>query len=122
MTKTFLLGLAATLALAAAPDARAGLSLASNEPPAVSDPAAPVEPPPPDAAPPPPSPAPRRADRPLRPAPAAEPDGYRTARYPGGRGATWRMGANAYGFSGSFGGCRVSGFAGPHGFQLHRSC
>ncbi|MDN3625354.1 translation initiation factor IF-2, partial [Methylobacterium isbiliense] len=53
---------------------------------------------------------------------AARPDRYRAARYAGGQGATWKTGRDAYGFRGTFGGCRYFGTTGPHGYKLNRSC
>ncbi|ACL62324.1 conserved hypothetical protein [Methylobacterium nodulans ORS 2060] len=55
----------------------------------------------------------RRPDRPV---------GYRAAKWNGGGGATWKTGRDAYGFEGTFGGCHFTGFSGPHGFKLDRSC
>ena len=92
--------------------------VATTESPAVApaprsaaiDPA-PVEPAPAVAEPP---PAPVRAP--------AKPAGYRSASYKGGEGATWKTGRNAYGFSGSYGGCRYFGHAGRGGFSIDRVC
>lgn len=50
------------------------------------------------------------------------PSGYRSAAYRGGEGARWKEGRDAYGFMGSYGGCRYRGHAGPGGFRLDRSC
>lgn len=50
------------------------------------------------------------------------PSGYHAAKWHGGHGATWRTGANAYGFSGFFGGCRYRGSASPRGYDLERVC
>ncbi|MGY2049535.1 translation initiation factor IF-2 [Methylobacterium sp. JK268] len=78
-----------------------------------------------------PAPAPSRVEAPARevvqappPAPRnpARPAGYRSAKWDGGGGATWKTGKNAYGFEGSFGGCRFAGFSGPNGFKLDRMC
>ena len=46
----------------------------------------------------------------------------RSARYRGGRGATWKTGRDAYGFMGSYGGCHYRGHAGPGGYRLDRNC
>ncbi|WP_430912965.1 translation initiation factor IF-2 [Methylobacterium sp. sgz302541] len=46
----------------------------------------------------------------------------RTAKYSGGEGSTWKTGRNAYGFMGTYGGCRYSGHAGPNGYTLDRVC
>ncbi|GJE59511.1 translation initiation factor IF-2 [Methylobacterium trifolii] len=62
-----------------------------------------------------------RAERPRARAERRPPD-YRSARYGGGRGASWRTGQDAYGFAGSYGGCRFRGHAGPNGYRLDRSC
>jgi hypothetical protein len=64
-------------------------------------------------------PPPRRGSR---TAPSARPAEYRTASYHGGQGATWKTGRNEYGFEGTFGGCRFTGFSGPRGFKLDRNC
>lgn len=52
----------------------------------------------------------------------AKPPGYRSARYRGGEGSTWRSGRDSHGFQGSYGGCRYVGNAGPGGFKLDRVC
>ncbi|TXN42935.1 translation initiation factor IF-2 [Methylobacterium sp. WL7] len=52
----------------------------------------------------------------------ARPAGYRPAKWSAGEGASWRTGRDAYGFSGTFGGCRIRGTAGPHGYRLDRAC
>lgn len=52
----------------------------------------------------------------------AKPPGYRSARYRGGEGSTWRSGRDSHGFQGSYGGCRYFGNAGPGGFKLDRVC
>lgn len=51
-----------------------------------------------------------------------KPAGYRTAKYSGGAGATWKTGRDAYGFGGSYGGCRYSGHAGSGGYKIDRTC
>lgn len=53
---------------------------------------------------------------------SAKPPGYRSARYRGGEGSTWRSGRDSHGFQGSYGGCRYVGNAGPGGFKLDRVC
>lgn len=53
---------------------------------------------------------------------ARRPEGYRSAKYYGGRGATWREGRDAHGFQGSFGGCQYRGVAGPGGYRLDQRC
>lgn len=53
---------------------------------------------------------------------SAKPPGYRSARYRGGDGSTWRSGRDSHGFQGSYGGCRYVGNAGPGGFKLDRAC
>lgn len=63
--------------------------------------------------------APARAEAP-RPRREARP-AFRTARYAGGAGAVWQAG-DGHAFSGSYGGCRFTGFAGPGGFRLVRGC
>lgn len=63
-----------------------------------------------------PAPAPQAA------APARRQAGYRSARYTGGEGATWKTGRDAYGFMGSYGGCRYRGHAGPNGYRLDKVC
>ncbi|ACL61130.1 hypothetical protein [Methylobacterium nodulans] len=124
--KSLVLGLAATIALSAATGAHAALTIASADPGPSAETAAP-----PPAAPPPapeaesapePPPAARPAPRRRAAAPAAKPAGYRSARYGGGHGATWKTGKNAYGFEGTFGGCRFVGSSGPGGYKLDRSC
>ena len=65
------------------------------------------------------APPPRRGSR---TAPSARPAEYRTASYNGGQGATWKTGRNEYGFEGTFGGCRFTGFSGPRGYKLDRNC
>ncbi|ACL57379.1 translation initiation factor IF-2 [Methylobacterium nodulans] len=75
-------------------------------------------------------PAPRRTRTPEREVVEAPSDyrrtnrpvGYRTAKWDGGGGATWKTGRDAYGFEGTIGGCRFVGFSGPHGFKLDRTC
>ncbi|WP_375456125.1 translation initiation factor IF-2 [uncultured Methylobacterium sp.] len=67
------------------------------------------------------SPSPKPAEAPQAAAPA-KPAGYRTATYAGGAGATWKTGRDAYGFMGSYGGCRYKGHAGPHGYRIDRAC
>ena len=62
------------------------------------------------------------AKAPSRPASADRPAGYRTAKWSGGEGATWKSGRDAYGFSGTFGGCRIRGITGPRGYKLDRTC
>ena len=57
-----------------------------------------------------------------RPKAERRPSGYRAASYRGGEGARWTEGRDAYGFMGSYGGCRYRGHAGPGGFRLDRSC
>lgn len=66
----------------------------------------------------------KSAEAPQAAAPAkpAKPAGYRTAKYAGGAGATWKTGRDAYGFMGSYGGCRYNGHAGPHGYRIDRAC
>lgn len=54
--------------------------------------------------------------------PAKYPSDYRGAKWQGGQGATWRLGANAYGFAGAFGGCVYRGSANPSGYQLEQIC
>lgn len=56
-------------------------------------------------------PGPQREARPL----------VRAARYAGGASAVWQAG-DGHAFSGSYGGCRFTGFAGPGGFRLVRGC
>lgn len=63
--------------------------------------------------------APARAEAP-RPRREARPT-LRTARYAGGAGAVWQA-SDGHAFSGSYGGCRFTGFAGPGGFRLVRGC
>ena len=83
-----------------------------------------------DAAPPAarPYPAARRAPAYARPTAYEEPApsdrraGYRSARFAGGGGSTWRMGRNTHAFAATIGGCRISGFAGPGGYKLDRAC
>lgn len=53
---------------------------------------------------------------------AAKPVGYRSAKYTGGEGATWRTGRDSHGFQGSYGGCQYRGHAGPNGYTLDRVC
>ncbi|HEX8416676.1 MAG TPA: hypothetical protein VF641_03645 [Methylobacterium sp.] len=53
---------------------------------------------------------------------AKRPEGYRSAKYHGGRGATWREGRDRHGFQGSFGGCQYRGVAGPDGYRLDQRC
>lgn len=65
------------------------------------------------------------AARQAAPAPvrqAAKPRVVRTARYAAGEGGAWRAGRDSFGFSGSFGGCRFTGFAGPNGYRISRVC
>lgn len=62
------------------------------------------------------------AKAPLRPANADRPAGYRAVKWSGGDGATWKSGRDAYGFSGTFGGCRITGATGPHGYRLDHAC
>lgn len=64
----------------------------------------------------------RKPARRAAPRSARRPDGYRSARYHGGRGATWREGRDAHGFQGSFGGCQYRGVAGPNGYRLDQRC
>ncbi|MCE4223541.1 hypothetical protein HCU64_07245 [Methylobacterium sp. C25] len=66
-----------------------------------------------------------RASRRAAPAPvrqAAKPRVVRTVRYAAGEGGAWRTGRDSFGFSGFFGGCRISGFAGSNGYRLNRLC
>lgn len=59
----------------------------------------------------------------VNPEPAPrKPVGYRTARYSGGEGSTWKSGRNIHNFMGSYGGCSYRGFAGPNGYKIDRSC
>ena len=57
-----------------------------------------------------------------RDVPPSRKPSYRATRYAGGEGASWKTGRNAYGFSGTYGGCRFTGFAGPNGYRLNRVC
>ena len=100
--KTSMLVLAAFLALT-------GTALAEGPAPA-------------PAAAPPPASAASAAPAARAAAPAPRPRGYRSARYSGGRGASWKTGRDAYGFMGSYGGCRYRGHAGPNGYRLDKSC
>jgi hypothetical protein len=47
---------------------------------------------------------------------------YRSARFGDGGGSTWRTGRDTHAFAATIGGCRISGFAGPGGYKLGRSC
>ena len=59
----------------------------------------------------------------VQPEPAPKkPAGYRTAKYSGGEGSTWKSGRNGHNFMGTFGGCTYRGFAGPNGYKIDRSC
>lgn len=51
-----------------------------------------------------------------------KPAGYRTAKYSGGEGSTWKSGRNTHNFMGTYGGCSYRGFAGPNGYRIDRSC
>lgn len=53
---------------------------------------------------------------------ARHPERYRSAKYYGGRGSTWREGRDRHGFQGSFGGCQYRGVAGPNGYRLAQRC
>ncbi|WP_375466373.1 translation initiation factor IF-2 [uncultured Methylobacterium sp.] len=71
--------------------------------------------------------APVEASQAAAPATASQgtpvkPVGYRTAKYTGGEGATWKTGRDTHGFMGSYGGCKYSGHAGPHGYKIDRVC
>jgi hypothetical protein len=54
--------------------------------------------------------------------PAKHSSDYSGAKWQGGQGATWREGANAYGFAGAFAGCVYRGSASPSGYQLEQIC
>ena len=59
---------------------------------------------------------------PSRPVGVDSPAGYRTAKWSGGEGATWKTGRDGRDFSGVIGGCRITGSVGPRGYRLNRSC
>lgn len=46
----------------------------------------------------------------------------RPARQANGAGSLWRTAGGGHAFSGSFGGCRFTGFAGPNGYRIDRAC
>lgn len=116
-TSVLLMGLAIALSGAAVPalaaPAAAGVQAAAT----ASGPAAAAAPAPAAA------PATTRSGSRARAAAApSRPRGYRSARYRGGEGATWKTGRDAYGFQGSYGGCRYRGNAGPNGYRLDKLC
>ena len=52
----------------------------------------------------------------------AKPTALQTAKYSGGQGATWKTGKDTHAFTGTYGGCRYTGFAGPNGYRLDKVC
>lgn len=101
---------------AAAPAPRAGTAPAAPERAKVTETApAPTSAPAPTLA---QRPAPVRAEAPRK----AERPPVRTVRYAGGGGSVWKAGRDGHAFSGTFGGCRITGSAGPGGFRLLRAC
>ena len=132
-TRTFTLAAALLLGLTGLAQAQAGSGSQEPGPSRGRDAPgqqAPGAPPNAQAEQPPLAKAPTQAEQPRAEAPRPRtrvraerrPREYRSARYRGGNGATWKTGRDAYGFGGSYGGCSYRGNAGPNGYRLDRRC